>query len=142
MRNISEITKYNIRDYTFDFIGKTNVPQMRDALEKVMEPKLVESLGDDMVKNLYENVEKIVEEEIRKTIFLEYGQKPLPVGSKIKLLRSFDVEGKTLAIGDIVTIDEAGRFDDDTFGYGWYYYIAEGAFLYMYDCEPVNMNDI
>lgn len=132
---IEEITMYDIPKVTRALSLATDINKQRELMESLIDPALIQQLDDTTVESLFKKAEDTIENKIRLLIKEATGQVAIAEGSKIKLKEEFN----GFPAGTEGVIKECIRFEENTFGYGWYTYdveILKGlTFLRMYQHE-------
>ena len=125
-----------IKDISYDEIGKVSAvwrkrerhgvstEQMASALYGVIDSRIVDAFGTDMLISVYDIAADVVESNIQSLIKEKTGEVPVPAGTMVRM--AVDM-GDGLEKGSIVKIESVSRMDEDTFGQGWYRYRIDGA---------------
>lgn len=107
--------------------------EKKNSLSLYMDSTILDNLGYDMIGAIFDVTRKIVENRCRELIQEHTGEEALSEGTNIRLKNDFGSHKK----GDILTISNVNRFEDDVFGQGWYTYEADGLVLYPREFEVV-----
>ena len=129
---LERITYQDIGDVDRKILRKTETLAKKTALENLIDSSLLDSMRNGMIDAIYEIAENLVERKIRTLIEEETGQKPITEGTSVTLKRDMNDH---LKAGQTVTIQKCRRFEEDTFGQGWYTYEIDGCVLYDYEFE-------
>lgn len=131
---INDIDFYSIRKATLTFLDKKTLEKKKEALKNVMDEILLENLEEKEILSLYDKLNNLAENKIRQIIKEKTGQEPIIEGTKVKMLVDFS---ENLKKGDIVEIDECIRYEEDTFGQGWYGYTIKGYRIYPHEFKVI-----
>lgn len=122
-----DITYRSIGEIDRMLLRKKDTEQKKAALMNVMDKTVFSQMGDGMVEAVYEAMSISVEDKIRKLIEENTGEIPVDVGTEIIL--KYDM-GESCPKGSRAVIVDVMRFEEDTFGQGWYRYTTDsGAIL-------------
>lgn len=137
MSIIENLSFYEIGKISRKYLNKTDdISLCRDWLKEVIsEPIVFNFISDELAIEMFEEFKRVLEEKIEKLIFENTGEKKISVGAIVKAKTSFGEKFKT---GDVTTIIEITRFEEDTFGQGWYIYkLNNGVSAYGFEIEVV-----
>lgn len=137
MSIIEDLSFYGIGKITRKYLNKKDdISLCRDWLKEVIsEPIVFNFISDELALEMFEEFKRVLEEKIEKLIFENVGEKKIPIGTTVKAKTSF---GENFKIGDIATITEVTRFEEDTFNQGWYIYrLNNGISAYGFEIEVV-----
>jgi hypothetical protein len=118
MISIKEMGMYNIPKVTRGFSIATNIEKKKEWMCNFVDEELILNLDEETTELLFEKTKDIVEKKIRDLIKEHTGQVAIEEGTKVKTLRDFGNHEK--GTEGVVKICE--RFEEDTFGQGWYIY--------------------
>lgn len=112
-------------------LHKTSTEEKRKALSNIMDSSLPDSMGKGMIDAVYEIAERLVEAKIRSLIKERTGEEAIPEGTTVT------VKNPALAPAGTRTakIGKCMRFEEDTFGQGWYTYEINGNIMYGFEIE-------
>ena len=132
---INELTFNDIPRATRALNNATDINKKREVMGCFVDPAVIQVLDDTTVNFIFKKVKDATEYKIRRLIKERTGQIGFGIGTKIKLACDFNGFNK----GTKGIIRECVRFEEDTFGQGWYVYDIEvpGGFplLRMYPNE-------
>lgn len=137
MSIIEDLSFYGIGKITRKYLNKKDdISLCRDWLKEVIsEPIVFNFISDELALEMFEEFKRVLEEKIEKLIFENVGEKKIPIGTTVKTKTSF---GENFKTGDIATITEVTRFEEDTFNQGWYIYrLNNGISAYGFEIEVV-----
>ena len=136
---IEELTMYSIPKATRTLSLATDIDKQRELMGCFVDPIVVQHLCDNDVKMLFSKIKDAVETKIRALIKENTGQVAVTEGRKVKLTHDFN----GFNAGTEGVIKKCIRFEEDTFGQGWYTYDVEipGGFpllrMYRNEFEPI-----
>lgn len=130
---ITELTSSNITEITREYLCRSEPLKLAKKYlsNNISEKLILNYISDDLALKIYNDFSKKLEEKIEEIIEKEFNQVKVPVGTKVRMLYKEFKE-------PISTIKEITRFDEDTWGYGWYgYTLVSGDFVYRKEFEVI-----
>lgn len=137
---INKLTFNDIPRATRALNNATDIDKKREVMGCFIDPAIIQQLDDATANLIFKKIEDATEHKIRNLIKERTGQIGFSIGTKIKLACDFNGFNK----GTEGIIKKCVRFEEDTFGQGWYVYDVEipGGFpllrMYPNEFEVVN----
>ena len=138
INTLNQVTKYSKQLQKFEKISSLSLEQIKEILEILdVDEFIYKSLSNEILNDLCLNFLKTFEDKCTKVIEKETGQKRLKIGTKVRV--KYDLNGpKSLLVGDIATITNVVRFEEDTFGQGWYIFELDDYYrVYLNEIEEI-----
>lgn len=135
MKQINKITYHEIPQLSRTIQNLKSYTDKRPFLSQFMDSTLLEEIDHETVEVLYSKTIPLIETKIESLIKERTGQTKIPVGTKIMMRFDFN---ENLRTGDEAKIEKVERFEEDIFGYGWYYYTIKGCRVYRDEFEILN----
>ena len=132
MKEINKITYHEIPQLSRTIQNLKSYMNKRPFLSQFVDSTLLEELDHETVELLYAKTVLLIETKIESLIEERTGETKIPVGTKVTMRFDFNED---LRAGDEVEIEKVGRFEENTFGYGWYYYMIKGCRVYRNEFE-------
>ena len=135
MSIIEDLSFYEIAKVTRNYPDdKEDISFCRNWLKEIIsEPIVLNFIDDKLAVEMYKQFRIALEEKIETLILEETGEKKIPLNSKVKAKISF---GEQFDKGETATVVKITRFEENTFGQGWYIYELDNGFsVYGYEIE-------
>ena len=136
--NLNDVTNWSKKLQKFEDLETLSNEQIEEIFNILnIDSFIFETLEYEVLKDLCFKLLNAFEERCSKIIEDKTSQKKIEVGTKVKVKYDFKGE-KSLMAGNIATITKVIRFEEDTFGQGWYIFELDDYFrVYSYEFEVI-----
>lgn len=133
---IIKCNRHNIGDLSRRYpLNPTNENIEEWLKEQELHPSIEKFITLNLAKKMYTDFRTNLEDKIEQIIQEEFHEEKLPIRTKVKSLTYFNTSFRK---GDIATIENVIRLEENPFCQGWYRYTLDNGFVvYSSEIKPI-----